>query len=53
MNRAPFASEEHLWSCKNEGKRSVCWVGGEMVDGGQDMVAGSKTAEKLSPITQT
>ena len=34
-------------------KRSVCWVGVEMVDGGQDMVAGSKTAEKLSPVTQT
>lgn len=29
MNGAPFASEEHLWSCKNEGKRS-----GEGGDGG-------------------
>lgn len=50
MTRAPLAGEEHLWSYKDEGESRRVGNGGV---GYRIMVAGSESAEKLSPSTQT
>lgn len=52
MNGAPFAGEESLWSCKNEGERKGVREGCGGA-GGQDKGCRIQITEKLSPTTQT